>query len=268
MGVFRTLFQYECKKILCRKITWIAFGLCVAMVILSLCMNLIGNYYVNGQVIDSNYHMYQTDQKYAEALNGRAIDQTLLEETIQAYRKIPSDAEIYVTTAEYQQYARPYSAIFNFIRQATPMRSEEIRFNWQPDEADFYAQRQLKLQALWDEASLSAGEIHYWQNEEAKIQTPFLFQRFDGYDILFSSLLSIGLSVLMFISICLPGLFPYEQTNKTDQIVMCCPLGKTRLYWAKIAAGASFAVGSTVMISVGIALVGRQIYKRYQISER
>lgn len=103
--------------------------------------SFFGNYYVDGELIDTNYNMYQTDKHYSEALNGRAIDQSLLEETIAAYRKIPEVAgRHYTLTKEYQQYARPYSEIFNFIRQISGMQTSEVMLSWQPDEDDLLSQ--------------------------------------------------------------------------------------------------------------------------------
>lgn len=132
--------------------------------------SFFGNYYVDGELIDTNYNMYQTDKHYSEALNGRAIDQSLLEETIAAYRKIPEVAgRHYTLTKEYQQYARPYSEIFNFIRQISGMQTSEVMLSWQPDEDDLYAKRQAWLLSLWKDLSLSEGEIAYWPEREEQI---------------------------------------------------------------------------------------------------
>lgn len=105
----------------------------------SLCVPFLGSYYAGGELIDTNLNMYQTDKRYSEALSGREINQELLEETIAAYRKIPYTKELqYSLTEEYQQYARPYSAIFNFIVGATNMQTSDVILSWQPNEDDLY----------------------------------------------------------------------------------------------------------------------------------
>ena len=82
MNNFIILYRYEWKKLLDKKIVWITFALCIVIIILSLSVPFVGSYYVGGEWIDTNLHMYQTDKHYSESLSGRAINQELLEETI------------------------------------------------------------------------------------------------------------------------------------------------------------------------------------------
>lgn len=251
MNNFGILYQYECKKLLNRKIVWISFLICTIIIIFSLCVPFLGDYYIGGEFVDTNYNMYQTDKQYAEALGGREIDQELIEETIAAYRKIPdTTGKNYILTEEYQQYAPPYSEIFNFICGITGTEASEIILSWQPDEADMYARRQIWLTSLWEELGLSEGEMDFWRAQEEKIETPYVYQEYDGYSAMISSYQTVGLFVLMLIAICLSGIFPDEHTRKTDQIILSSPLGKTRLYWAKITAGISFAAIITILFFV------------------
>ena len=250
MSNFVTLYRYEYKKLINRKIVWISFALCVVLLVISLCVPLLGNYYSNREFIDTNYNMYLIDKEYASALSGRKIDQALLDETISAYRKIPADTQLHYTlTEEYQQYARPYSSIFNFIHGTTAMQSEEVRLTWRPSENDLYSQRQVFLSTLMEDNALSDGEIQFWQNREAQISKPIVYEEHGGYETLLTTFQTVGLFVLMLISISLSGMFFDEHTRKTDQIILCCVLGKTRLYWAKITAGIGFSVISAITMS-------------------
>lgn len=251
MNNFGVLYRYECKKILSKKIVWIAFTLCIAIIIFSLCVPLIGFYYVDGEIVDTNYNLYQIDKRYSEALTGREINQELLEETIAAYRKIPDTrGRHYTSTEEYQQYARPYSAIFNFIIGTTDMQTSDVMLSWQPNEDDLYTQRQIWLKAMWEDLGLSKGEIDFWQEREAQIKTPFVYQHHEAYSTLISCYQTVGILVLLLIAICLSGIFKEEHTRKTDQIILCSSLGKAWVYWAKITAGISFAVISTILLSL------------------
>jgi len=248
MNNFGVLYRYECKKLLNKKIIWISFSLCIITIIISLFIPFLGNYYIDGEVIDTNYNMYQIDKRYDEALNGREISQDLLEETIAAYRKIPEVPGLhYINTEEYQQYARPYSEIFNFIRKTSGMQTAEVMLSWQPSEDDLYAKRQIWLMSLWEDLRLSRGEMDFWKEREEQIKTPYVYQEHNGYSSIISSYQTVGILVLMLIAISLSGIFADEHTRKTDQIVLCSPLGKARLYWAKIIVGISFAVISTIL---------------------
>ena len=253
MNNFGDLFRYECKKLLNKKIVWISFFLCMAAILCSQVIPFLGDYYIDGKLVDTNYNMYQTDKGYAKALSGREIDQSLLEETIAAYRKIPDIPGVhYTSTDEYQQYARPYSEIFGFIRKTTGMQTSEVMFSWQASEEDLYAKRQSWLMSQWEDLRLSKGEIDFWQEREAQIKTPYIYQAHEGYSTMLSDYQTVGILALMLVAICLSGIFSDEHTRKTDQIILCSPLGKTRLYWAKIAAGISFAAISTILFFVFI----------------
>lgn len=204
-----------------------------------------------GEFIDTNLNMYRTDKRYSEALSGREINQGLLEETIAAYRKIPYTEELnYSMTEEYQQHARPYSAIFQFIVGTTNMRTSEVILSWQPDEAGLYHRRQLWLKSDWEDFGLSKSEMDFWQEQELRIKTPYVYQHHEAYDALTSCYQTVGLLVLLLIAICLSGVFSEEHTRKTDQIILCSSFGKTRVYWVKIMAGISFAAISTIVLSL------------------
>lgn len=249
MNNFGALYRYECKKLLSRKIVWISFVLCMAAIVISLAAPLLGDYYIDGEFIDTTYHVYQVDKGYAEALNGREIDQGLMEEMIAVYRSIPeTPGRHYTSTEEYQQNARPYSEIFGFIRRMAGMQTSEVMYSWQPDEDDLYAKRQLYLKSSWEDAGLSNGEMDFWRGREAQIKTPYIYQEHSAYDDMFSNYQMVGLILLLVVAICLSGMFSDEHTRKTDQIILCSPLGKTMLYWSKMAAGISFAAVSAFVL--------------------
>ncbi len=251
MNNFIVLYKYEWKKLLDKKIVWITFSLCIMVIIVSLWVPFVGSYYVGGEQIDTNFNMYQIDKRYSKSLSGKAINQELLEETIKAYRKIPYTKGLnYTLTKEYQQYARPYSAIFNFIVGTTDMQTSDVILSWQPNEDDLYTKRQEWLKSMWEEFGLSKGEIDFWQERELQIKIPFVYEHHEAYNTLLSCYQTVGLFVLLLIAICLSGIFSEEHTRKTDQIILCSPLGKTLVYWIKITTGISFAVVSTILLSL------------------
>ena len=60
----RTLFFYELKKIVNRKILWICMLCGTLLLIFSVASPLIGDYIVDGERICSNYENYQKDVAY------------------------------------------------------------------------------------------------------------------------------------------------------------------------------------------------------------
>ncbi len=259
------LYRYELKKILGRKLVWIAAGVMLAVVVFTLAIPLLGGYYVDGAKVDDNYHMHLVDSAHQKALSGRAIDQALLEETMAAYAMVPRDVPRYSVTQEYQTYARPYSAIFNLIRQTTGMDTPQA-LDWVPDEAALYAGRQAMLERLWEGDLLSQGERDFWRQREAKVEKPLVFSTYTGYEMLIDSLYTIGLLTLLVVAVCLSSVFSDEHARGTDQLILSSRAGKSGLYWSKLWAGTTCAAGlglffAVVSFAVSFALYGAQGFK-------
>lgn len=227
MKHFGTLYLFEWKKLLGKRIVWISFLLVLLMLAIAVFSPLIGGYYIDGKYMGTTYEMHQTDRAYAKTLNGRKIDQNLLEETIEAYRKIPKDLDIhYMATDEYQKYARPYSEIFVFLRQMTGMMTSELMYSWEPDENDLSAKRRAYLLSYWKEQRLSAGEIEFWSSLENQIKTPYIYQEHGGYDIIFSCYQGIGFFMLMLIGISLSGSLRMNIPKRPIRSFCAAPWGK------------------------------------------
>lgn len=227
MKHFGTLYLFEWKKLLGKRIVWISFLLGILISSLSLIAPLCGNYYIDGTLMGTNYEMYRIDKTYAEALGGRKIDQRLLEETIGAYRKIPETETLgfhYMATEEYQKYARPYDEIFVFIRRMTGMPTSEVMRTWQPSEADLYAKRRSFQTSLWENLRLSAREINFWRKQDEKIKTPYIYEEHKRYHVILSN------------------------------------LGKAKLYLAKIAVGISFSAITATLYWIFVLIVTRCLY--------
>lgn len=240
MNHFRTLYRYEVKKILCRKLVWIVFLVCVLCVMLFTLADLTGKYYVDGKVVDTHYHMFKVDQGYHRALSGRALDQQLLGEMAAAYGKIPAGEERYMLTEEYQTYARPYSEIFNIVRLWTQQWELGDIQTWIPDESALYAARMENLGKEWQVLRLSDAEKNFWREKEARTEIPLFYYYHDGYSkIISNGLNTVGLLTLLLVCICMTGVFTEEHVRRTDQLILSSAKGRGVIYWAKLSAGVS-----------------------------
>lgn len=259
MNNLGTLYQYEIKKLLKRKIVWITLLVCLIVTAFSIAAGLIGSYYIDGVKADTHYHMFRTDREYQKVLDGREINQSLLEEMSKAYGMIPTTAERYIITEEYQKYARPYSEIFNFVRNTTHMNVSEV-MQWLPDEKDLYAKRRIMLEKTWKDAVLQEGEKNFWLQKEAEIKTPFTYRITEGYFALFRAITTIGLCMLLAVAICLSNVFAEEHNRRTDQLILCSTHGKSKVYWAKILAGISFAISISIVVSAFAFVLALGLY--------
>ncbi|MCM1327066.1 MAG: hypothetical protein NC094_07250 [Bacteroidales bacterium] len=256
MSHFKTLYLYEMKKIMKRKLMWITLLICLVVLGMVVTSSLFGTYWVDGKEVDTHYHMYQVDMAYRKALSGRAVNQELLQETMEAYGKIPREEARYTLTEEYQTYARPYSEIFNLIRNFLGRNTDDI-WDWSPNEEEFYAARLEQLEANWRTMRLSESEKEFWRKKEAQIQKPITCFYQDGYIHALYTLNTAGICMLLFVAISLSNLFAEEHVRRTDQMILSSAKGKTLAFWAKISAGISVAMLGAALMAVvvmGLAL--------------
>ena len=244
-----TLYSYELKKLMQKKLLWATLLVCMAAIAFSILAPLLGTYSANGVAIGTNYEQHLIDQAYRKALSGKPIDQSLLEETIAAYKDLPIETD-YVLTEEYQNYARPYSEIFHLTRAWTGMNNGTV-VQWVPDEAALYAAMLERFEESAMNNHLTEAEIAYWQRQADALETPMVYQFHEGYRCILETFLGVGFMMLLYTIIALSSSFPDERTYRTDQLVLCTANGKRRLYWVKLFAGITVGfVGALCMTAL------------------
>lgn len=254
MHNLRILYLYEVKKIVQKKMFWITLVLCMLGIIVSVLSGLFGTVYVDGKAVETNYQMFLTDKEYRQRLSGRPINQELLQEMQEGYRQIPVGTEEYFISEEYQMYARPYSDIFNIVRFWTGMNAASV-VKWEVDEAAFYEARRTSLEEEWQQLFLTEQEKEFWREKEKLLQEPLTYYYHEGYGILLYALLTMGVLVQLFVSICLSGVFPEEHNRRTEQLILSSRHGKNTIYWAKSLAGISVSFFCTMlMVVMAVAL--------------
>lgn len=259
MNNFKTLYYYEIKKITTKKSFWITLFLCIACIFFSTIAPLLGNYYENGTATDTNYHKFLVEKEHRLKLSGREINQELLDEMYSAFQKVPWESEQYTLTKEYQTYARPYSDIFYLIQSWTGMNDVETR-SWSPDEATLYSALDNKLKHNWESNLLSEEEKLFWENKDVLINKPFTYIYHCGYDAALESFLTVGFIMLLFIAICLSGVFPEEHTRRTDQLVLSSINGKDIMYWVKLCSGVTVSVICAFLMSAITLILSLTVY--------
>lgn len=254
-----TIYKYEIGKVIRRKLFWITALLCLAAVIVTVCAGLYAVYYVEGEPLVSQYEAFRRDQSERKSLSGRKIDEALLQETVDAYSRIPSDTAKYALTEEYEHFARPYRDIFFLIRNWTGMDLPAVQ-QWQVDASGLYAARKQLLEEQWQYMELRESEKEFWRAKEQQLEMPLTYQYHDGYEAMMKYFLTIGVLMLFFTAICLPNLFADEHARKTDQLVLSSAKGKNPAYWAKILAGITVSLAAALTLSLVTAGLCLGIY--------
>jgi ABC-type transport system involved in multi-copper enzyme maturation permease subunit len=247
MNNFGTLYKYEVKKIVCKKLFVVMCVLLLVLIALTPFSGLFGTHYENGEPIGSCLDIYKIEQSRKMALSGRTIDNELLRETVEAYGQVPDELR-YTSTPEYREYAIGYNEIFSFIRMSTGMDFKAIKA-WEPDEEELYKSRKETLNRYFEESFITDAELKFWKEKNDKIDGPFTYTYHDAYEILIDSFQTVSVIVMAFIAIVLSGLFPNEKVLKTDQLILSNVLGRKSTYAAKLLAGITVSLGCSLILS-------------------
>lgn len=236
MGQFSTLLGYEFSKIGKRRSTWLTLALLAALVMVMDLNLLFGSTYVNGVLVETHAQQIQNNRANGRALSGRLMDQGLLLEMQEAQKRFSMDAPEHEIIEGYAKYIRPY----DMIRDVAEAFGAD---SYSTDEEGLYQARKELLEQHWGEYQLKGAEIAYWQEQEAGMEEPYVYQYGDGWQRLMAyDLYMLAIMVAFFASICMTGVFYEEHSRKTDQLTLCSRLGRKQLYLAKLCAGTLFSL--------------------------
>lgn len=240
-----SLICFEYKKILKKRSVRITLLAAVLISIISVPGTLFGSTYIDGKPYESNYDAMLKDRNYARAFNGKKINSELILKAVKGYSKI-SESDKYQEKGDYQQFARPYSAIYGIIR--TVFNMESRRFNMEDfqqltskEAEQFYNIRREKLVQIVETTVMSKKSKEQVLELDTRINIPLTFSYTDGYTRFFVILYSIGLTAALAMAICIAPLFSGEYTSGTDQLILSSRYGKNKLIKAKLLTGFSLS---------------------------
>lgn len=255
MKEFWTLVSFEYRKILGKRSVKIALLLTLFLSVLSIWGTLMGSYYIEGELFESNAEAMKKDRAYARELSGRILDDKLLMEATDAYQTIPDSAAVYQSTEEYQKNARKYSSIYSLARQVydTP----NVRFGapemgtLDPARAEqFYEIRELCMTKQIENAPISENAKEVMMQYSAEVKEPWIFSYSDGYTRFMTIMATSGVMAAFVMAICLAPLFAGEYSNHTDQLLLSARYGKGKLIKAKFFTGFSMTGIVTLLITL------------------
>lgn len=275
MGNFGTLYKFELKKLLQRKMVWIALVLLAAAAILPPASSVIGKMYISSEVtglenqVYTHYELVQRRRADPAHLEGRKLDTDLIQEAIGAVGVISQSTTEAVVGDD--------NAVATFtVRQADPDKmgwtldgytiQGEYWDIWDTVESmvgqdamtdsltaeDYYAAVDADRAAGYNVWGLTAGERAWWAEQTEKIETPLPVTGYPngGWTAMAETAYVANLFIFLFAIIALAGLFPMERQRRTDALIQCARNGGTPLYAAK------FLAGLTVSFCGGVIILG------------
>lgn len=246
MNNFWNLVSFEYKKILSKRSVQITLFLAILFTAIGVVGTLLGAYTDSDE---TNYSSMVKDRAYAYSLTGRQLDGELIIEAAKAYAKIP-EAGQYQATEEYQQYARPYSAIYGISRKIFDLdKMEDFQVLTEENAEQFYTIRRKQQEQLVNATNMSEKAKEQVLDLDAQIKVPITFTYTDGYSRFFVLANSFGLMEAFVMAICVASLFSGEYTSGADQLILSSKHGKNRVIAAKLFTGYSLAAAICLVLT-------------------
>lgn len=268
------LIKYEFLKILRKKSTLIvmAASLLVTAFLFGLPVLQFQTYNQEGVIKGLEGIAYEKEQAaaYSVPLTNEYVTETIRE--VQQLFENPDNVgfdgyEQFLIDSAYWDGIAPREDLLNMIAKNYVNPNESAGYNKLPEldiseGTDFYAARQEKIERLLNDASraLSGEQKAYWQDMNSKVDEPFTYGYYDGWEIIISSF-ELLMFALLAVCIVIAPVFSGEYQAGTDAVILSAKYGKTKLTTAKIIAsylfgGLAFTLHVVVALGLPLAAFG------------
>lgn len=240
MNNFWTLVRFELKKILSRKITWIAFGIVFTVMLFFGFYRAIVSHEVDGMRITAHEEEMQAKAEIKK-IAGRQVNDELVADMLSA---VETDA-----FASYEVlYKELVGDLCGNVKDYKSLTDAKVALGVPAEDDIIYTMRQRGLEKSFDGQKLSEGEKAYWLEKLEQSEFPWTYEYYKGPDFAWVAAYTAIVLIALMIAVSLANLFADEHQKKTDQLVLCSRNGKKVLYRAKITAGMLFTVVSSGLV--------------------
>ena len=268
------LIKYEFLKILRKKSTLIvmAVSLLVTAFLFGLPVLQFQTYNQDGVIKGLEGIAYEKEQAadYSVPLTNEYITETIRE--VQQLFENPDNVgydgyERFLIDSAYWDGIAPREDLLNMIAKNYVNPNESAGYNKLPEldiseGTDFYGARKEKNETLLNASSraLSEEQKAYWQDMNSKVDEPFTYGYYDGWEIIISSF-ELLMFALLAVCIVIAPVFSGEYQAGTDAVILSAKYGKTKLTTAKIIAsylfgGLAFTLHVVVALGLPLAAFG------------
>ena len=232
-----TLYKFELKKLFFARVNMIAMAGAVIMLAVL--------------VISSMSEAAPVSREAAKELDGRAIDEKLIEEIRPAIRN-ENGAVVIEITADNEKYV----PVIDVITAVTGRDSDLTQLKG----AEFYELRAQELERRMEEQGLTETDKKYWRDREARVTKPFVYHYHSGPSALLKSFQALGFFILLLSAAGLSGVYAGETADNMNQLLLCSRYGKKELYMIKFAAGLTWALAAAVIVLVSVMIPFCAVY--------
>ena len=252
MKNFWTLVRFELKKILSRKITWIAVGIVFVIMLAFGFYRAFASHEVNGVRVTAHEEEMQAKAE-EKKLAGRLVNDELLEDMFAAMATDEESFQPYRTL--YNELVRDLCGSNTLALSRGSVEGAKEALGISPEEEFVYAARRQQIEKKLKSQYLTEGEKEYWHNVlETEESVPWEYDYYQGVHFVWVAAYTAIVLIALMLAVSLANLFADEHQKKTDQLVLCSRNGRKVLCMAKITAGLLFTMGSTGLVLLATAI--------------
>ena len=235
-----TVFKFELKKLFCSRVNILALAGSVLMLLFLAAASISEARPVSGET--------------ARELNGRAIDDQLIDELKPALKYVGGTTVMEIT-GEYEKYVPVMDVLDSMITAI----DDDIDLTVMSGTA-LYELRERELSQRLEAQGLSWEETVFWRSQEARVKKPFVYRYHRGPAYLLRAFQALGFFVLLLSAIGLSGSYARETADSMNQLLLCSRYGKRELYAVKIAAGFTWSLAAAVVVFLSVMIPYLIIY--------
>lgn len=266
--MMKSLVKYEFLKILRKKSTLIvmAASLLITVIFFGLPILQFQTYNQEGVFRGIEGIEYEKEQyeKLSVSLTNEYVAKTI--EEVQELFENPDNVgydgnEQFLIDNAYWDGIAPRENLLGLIARNYAAPNVSVGYNALTDldvsdGTDFYQARQDKIETILSDSSkgLTEKEKDYWRDMNNKVEEPFQYGYFGGWEVIVSAFELLMFAVLA-VCIVIAPVFSGEYQAGTDAVILSGKYGKTKLTTAKIWAALLFGIlAFTLHVIVAFAL--------------
>lgn len=251
MKNIETLYRFELRKILSRKLTWV-----MLLIISSLCISMIVS--VSNNIAITVEHTNEsgaltstsfTHKEYffqsrdaSRKLAGKPMDDTFFAEMGESIPEF-DESELAYFLLEDATYQNAYGMVDGLIDPQTATAE------------DFYSTLEMIRERMWDNKELTDSEKDYWREQVSEIETPFIYNRpWVATPLLFDFFYHLLDLLPLAVAVCLCTIFSEDRHMRVEALVFSSKNSRRPLLVAKMLAGITGALLMAVLV-IGTTMI-------------
>ena len=246
-----TLYRFELRKILSRKLTWafltIILLFCVSNIMMVSNSNAITVEYTNenGMLTSASFTYKEFFKGYESArkIAGQPMDDTFFTEMGKSIPQFDESEQAYFLMHD-ATYQHAYDMIDGLVEDPRTTTAEY-----------FYSTLEMMQERMWNQQELTDSEKDYWREKVSEIETPFIYKRpWVATSLLFDFFYHFLDLLPLVVAVCLCMIFSEDRHMRVEALVFSSKNSRRPLFVAKMSAGITGALFMAVLV-IGITMI-------------